>query len=66
MTVRAGARDRQGEPDPEHFERFCRVIVPDFLTDLCHVEEELAAQVGEDILARGNPSRRLMTRQGMC
>jgi hypothetical protein len=53
MTVRAEARDRQGEPDPEHFERFCRVIVPDFLTNVCHVEEELAAQVGKDILARG-------------
>ena len=47
MTVRAGARDRQGEPDPLPFERFCRVIVPGVLTDVCHVGEELAAQVGE-------------------
>ena len=54
MTVRAGARskDRQGEPDPGHFERFCREIVPGVLTDVCHVDEELAAQVGKDILAR--------------
>ncbi len=54
MTVRAGARatDRQGEPDPGHFERFCREIVPGVLTDVCHVGEELAAQVGKDILAR--------------
>jgi len=54
MRVRAGARarDRQGEPDPGHFERFCHEIVPGVLTDVCHVDEELAAQVGEDILAR--------------
>jgi hypothetical protein len=54
MTVRAGARakDRQGQPDPEHFERFCREIVPGLLTDVCHVDRELAAQVGKDILAR--------------
>jgi hypothetical protein len=52
MTVRAGARDRQGEPDPRLLERFCRVIVPGILTDVCHVEKELAAQVGGDILAR--------------
>ena len=54
MTARAGARakDRQGEPDPGHFERFCREIVPELLTDVCHVDEELAAQVGKDILAR--------------
>jgi hypothetical protein len=54
MTVRAGARakDRQGQPDPGHFERFCREIVPDLLTDVCHVDEEVAAQVGMDIRAR--------------
>ena len=54
MTVRAGARakNRQGEPDPGHFERFCREIVPGVLTDVCHVDEELAAQVSKDILAR--------------
>ena len=54
MTMRAGtrAKDRQGEPDPGHFERFCREIVPGILTDVCHVDKELAAQVGEDILAR--------------
>ena len=54
MTVKAGtgARERQGEPDPGHFERLCRVIVPGVLTDVCHVDKELAAQVGEDILAR--------------
>jgi len=50
--VRAGAEDRQGEPDPGHFERFCNVVVPDLLTDVCHVSTELAAQIGEDILAR--------------
>ena len=54
MTVRAGARakDRQGQPDPGHFERFCREIVPGLLTDVCHVDRELAAQVGKDIQAR--------------
>ncbi len=54
MTVKAGtgAGVRQGEPDPRLFERFCRVTVPGILTDVCHVDEELAAQVGEDILAR--------------
>jgi hypothetical protein len=54
MTVRAGtrAKDRQGEPDPGHFERFCHEIVPGILTDVCHVDKKLAAQVGEDILAR--------------
>ena len=46
------ARERQGEPDPGHFERFCRVIVPGILTDVCHVNEDLAARVGEDILIR--------------
>jgi hypothetical protein len=50
--VRAGAKDRQGEPDPGHFERFCNVVVPDLLTDVCHVTTGLAAQIGEDILAR--------------
>ena len=50
--MRAGAKDRQGEPDPGHFERFCNVVVPDLLTDVCHVSTELAAQIGEDILAR--------------
>ena len=52
--MRAGtrAKDRQGEPDPGHFERFCREIVPGVLTDACHVDEELAARVGKDILAR--------------
>jgi len=48
----AGAKDRQGEPDPGHFERFCNVVVPDLLTDVCHVGTELAARIGEDILAR--------------
>jgi hypothetical protein len=54
MTVRAGAsaKDRQSQPDARHFERFCREIVPGLLTDVCHVDEELAAQVGKDILAR--------------
>ena len=54
MPVKAGtgARERQGEPDPGHFERFCRVIVPGVLTDACHVDDELAAQVGESILTR--------------
>ena len=50
--MRAGAKDRQGEPDPGHFERFCNVVVPDLLTDVCHVGTELAARIGEDILAR--------------
>ncbi len=50
MTVTAG--DGPGEPDPGHFERFCRDIVPGVLTDVCHADEELAAQVGEDILVR--------------
>jgi len=50
--VSAGARYRQGEPDPVHFERFCRDIVPGVLTDVCHVDDELAMQVGEDILVR--------------
>ena len=54
MTMRAGssAKDRQSQPDPRHFERFCREIVPGLLTDVCHVDDELASQVGEDILAR--------------
>lgn len=54
MTVRAGAKakDRQGQPDPGHFERFCREIVPNLLTDVCHVDEEVATQVGKDIRAR--------------
>jgi hypothetical protein len=52
MTVGAGAGDRQGEPDPRLLDRFCRVVVPGILTDVCHIEEELAAQVGADILAR--------------
>jgi hypothetical protein len=46
------ANDRQDEPDPEHMERFCSEIVPDMLTDVCDVDEELAAQIGQDILAR--------------
>src|SRR5215472_8640514 len=50
--MRVGTGERQGEPDPGHFERFCRVIVPGILTDVCHVDEDLAARVGEDILAR--------------
>lgn len=48
----AGAKGRQGEPDPGHFERFCNVVVPDLLTDVCHVSTELAARIGQDILAR--------------
>ena len=48
----AGAKGAQGEPDPGHFERFCNVVVPDLLTDVCHVGTELAARIGEDILAR--------------
>src|SRR6266542_160332 len=50
MTTRVG--DGPGEPDPGHFERFCRDIVPGILTDVCHVDKELAAQVGKDILVR--------------
>ena len=50
MNMSAG--DGQGEPDPGHFERFCRDIVPGILTDVCHADKELAAQVGEDILVR--------------
>ena len=53
MAVRAGAKAGQGDPDPQHFERFCRAIMPEMLTDVCGVDAELAAQVGEDILARG-------------
>jgi hypothetical protein len=54
MMVRAGARakDRQGQPHPGHFERFCREIVPGLLTDVCHVDRELAAGVGKDIRVR--------------
>jgi hypothetical protein len=54
MTARTGARakDRQGQPDPGHFERFCREIVPGLLTDVCHVDKELAAKVGKDIRVR--------------
>jgi Resolvase, N terminal domain len=48
----AGAKGGQGEPDPGHFERFCNVAVPDLLTEVCHVSTELAAQIGQDILAR--------------
>jgi hypothetical protein len=48
----AGAKGAQGEPDLGHFERFCNVVVPDLLTDVCHVGTELAARIGEDILAR--------------
>jgi hypothetical protein len=50
--MRARAGERQGEPDPGHFERFCRVIVPGVLTDACHVDQDLATRVGEDILVR--------------
>jgi hypothetical protein len=53
VVVRAGAREGQGEPDPQHFERFCRAIVLEMLTDVYHVGADLAAQVGEDILAAG-------------
>jgi hypothetical protein len=52
MTAGARAEDRQDDPDPVHFERFCREIVPGILTDVCHVDEDLAAHVGKDILAR--------------
>ncbi len=48
----AGAKGTQGEPDPGHFERFCNVVVPDLLADVCHVSTELAARIGQDILAR--------------
>ena len=53
MAVRPGTRDGQGEPDPEHFQRFCRTTMLEVLTDVCGVDAGLAAQVGEDILARG-------------
>src|SRR5260370_31045914 len=53
IAVRAVAKDEQGEPDPQHFERFCHAIVLEMLTDVCHVGTELATQVGDDILARG-------------
>lgn len=52
MAARVRAKNQQDEPDPGHFERFCREILPDLLTDVCHVDEKPAAQVGEDILAR--------------
>ncbi len=64
--MRAVARDGQGEPEPQHFERFCHAIVLEMLTDVCHVGTELATQVGEDILARGNRTRRSMTRHATC
>ena len=51
MAVRAGAKAGQGDPDPQHFERFCHTIVLEMLTDVCHVGTELATQVGDDILA---------------
>jgi hypothetical protein len=38
--VRAGAKDRQGEPDPEHFERFCNVVVPVVL-DAAHSDSRI-------------------------
>jgi hypothetical protein len=66
ITVRAGGKDRQGEPDPAHFERFYNVVVPEMLTDVCHVSTELAAQTGEDILARAESYAMLMTRHGTC
>ena len=50
--MRAGGKDARGEPDPGHFERFCTVVVPDLLTDVCHVSTGLASQIGKDILAR--------------
>lgn len=53
MTERAGTRDRPAEPDPTLFEQFCHEIVPDLLTEVCHVDEKLAAKIGHDILARG-------------
>jgi hypothetical protein len=53
MAVRAGTRDGQGEPDPGHFERFCRTVMPEMLTGACGVDAGLAAQVGQDVLARG-------------
>jgi hypothetical protein len=52
MTVKAGARVSEGEPDPEHFEQFCHVVLPEVLTDVCHVEAELAAQVAKDVMSR--------------
>ena len=42
---------QQGEPDPGHFELFCREMVPEMLTKW-EVSEELARRIGEDILAR--------------
>jgi len=51
--VRAVAKDEQGEPYPQHFEQFCHAIVLEMLTVVCHVGTELATQVGDDILARG-------------
>jgi hypothetical protein len=56
MTARAGTRstDLQEQPDPKHLEQFCQEIVPGILTDMCHTDEELAAQVG------------LTMRHGMC
>lgn len=50
--MRSKAKDQRDEPNPEHFERFCHVIVPGILTDVCHVDNDLAAQVGEDIQVR--------------
>ena len=35
--MRAVANDEQGEPDPQHFERFCHAIVLEMLTDVCRV-----------------------------
>ena len=54
MTARArtGAKDRQSQPDARHFEQFCREIIPGLLTEVCHADEQLAARVGKDILAR--------------
>jgi hypothetical protein len=50
--VRTEASNRQGDPDPQHFEHYCRVIVPRILAEVCQLDAELARQVGEDILAR--------------
>ena len=50
MNIRAG--DGQGEPDPGHFERFCRVVVPDLLADVATSAPNWPRRIGDDILVR--------------
>lgn len=52
MTVEEAGREPPDAPDPRPFERFCRVVVPGILTDVCHIDRKVALRVGRDIQGR--------------